>query len=126
GGLHLHEKRPPRSAEAVGNYGGIRNELFQVAAGVHGDAAGTLVFLGLVFLAGSHGLGAPFLGLGNVLLNGVSVAVVDVGLAAIGQVEIGHGIVVVGAVLDGLVEVLQAFINQRLVLDGQILHDLLG
>ena len=54
------------------------------------------------------------------------VAVVHVRLVAVDQVQVLHGVVEVGAIADGLVEVLQALIDERRVLLRQRLHHLLG
>src|SRR5579862_4572219 len=42
-------------------------------------------------------------------------AVGGVGLAAIEQIQIGHGVVVIGTQLDGLLEIGNAFVNQRTI-----------
>ena len=57
---------------------------------------GPFVLLLFVSLAGSHCLGAPFLGLRQIGLHRCRIAEVHVGLAPVDQVQVGHGIVVVG------------------------------
>ena len=59
---------------------------------------GPAVLLLFVGLASTHCLGAPVLCGCDVCLDRRGIAVVHIGLAAVNQVQIGHGIVIVGPV----------------------------
>src|SRR5664279_5656666 len=124
-GYNHKKERPPPIAEAVPIHTG-RCDLLHIAARVDGDAAGTLVFLRFIFLAGTHCLLAPLFSRCNIRLHSICIAVVNVRLAPIREVDVGHSVVVVGPVCHSLVQVLQAFRHQISVLTLDGLHYLLG
>ena len=62
----------------------------------------------------------------HICLHRGRIAIIDVCLAAVDQVQIGHGVVVVGPVGHCLVQILQALIHQRGILCLERLHHLLG
>src|ERR1019366_10552949 len=100
--------------------------LLQFANCAHGYEAGAGVLLRFDDFTGFHRLGAPFVGHGDVFLAGSLVAVVQIGLAPVDQVQVGHGLVIIGPVVIGLGKVLQAFLDQRSILRNERVHDLLG
>jgi len=96
-------------------------------AQIHHDAAASLAFhLSLVLLAGSHGLAVPIHRLGDIVLAGSIIAAIDIGLLTIGKIQIRHGVVVAGAVLNRHVEILQALFHQRPVQLLNLRADALG
>src|SRR5579864_4687842 len=91
---------------------------------VENDSSRTLLLLGLGLL-GIHHLLEPVIRGRDVGFVGLRVAALDIGLLAVDQVQVGHGIVVVLAQLERLVEVVEALLNQPLVLLLHLLADLL-
>jgi hypothetical protein len=49
-------------------------------------------------------------------LRAASLPIVQIGLAPVHQVQVGHGLVIIGPVVIRLGEVLQAFLDQRSIL----------
>src|SRR5580658_2626474 len=61
----------------------------------------------------------------DVFCAGRQVVAFDVGFFAVHQVQVGHGVVVVGAKLNGLVEAVHAFLDHRHILGFQFAADLI-
>ena len=77
---------------------------------IHGDALLPRLFLGFGFLC-AQSLVHPVVGGFQIFLAGIQVVALDVGLFAIHQVQVGHGVVVVGTKLDRLVKAVDALLN---------------
>src|SRR6185437_16506464 len=86
---------------------------------------GLRVLLLLVGLAGVHGLLGPLIDERHVGLPGGIITAFQIGLAAVGQLKIAHGIVIVGTYFNGLVQILNAFVDEIGVLLDQRLAGLL-
>src|SRR5580692_5781195 len=86
---------------------------------IHGNTLRARLFFGLGLL-GAQGLVDPVVGSFQIFLTGGKVVAFYVGLFAVHQVEIGHGVVVVGTELDCLIEAVDAFRDQGSVLDLQV------
>src|ERR1019366_5788311 len=87
--------------------------------GLSGDNTGRSGFLGFGLL-GSHGLVDPVVGSLQIGLTGFRVFALVFGALAIQQVQIGHGIVVVGAKLQRLLQVLNTVFDLLLVLRPEV------
>src|SRR5580693_1472961 len=83
---------------------------------VHRDALLTGLLLGFGFL-GDQGLVNPVIGSLQIFLAGIQVVAFHISLFPVHQVQVGHGIVVIGTELDCFVQTVNALLDR-----GHVLH----
>src|SRR5208283_4182198 len=79
---------------------------------VHHNAAGAGLLFGLGLFRG-HGLVDPLVGCLQVGGMRFLVVALNIGALAVHQVHVGHGVVIVGTKLQGLVQIVDAFLHVR-------------
>jgi hypothetical protein len=77
---------------------------------IHGNALLPRLFLGFGFL-GAQSLVHPVVGGFQIFLAGTRIVAFDIGLFAIHQVQVGHGVVVIGTKLDCLIQAVDALLD---------------